>query len=214
MRSVSKYMAELIGTFVMVLAGTGAMTMHDTTQGEVTHLMVALSFGISVWAMIFVFGRKSGAHINPAVSIAFSITGIFSRKDLTPYIIAQIVGALLASTLLYFIFTNHPTIGSTLPAHSWQSAFVWEFFLTFVLMLVILIVSQSKKFSKLTALSVGFTVFLEAYFVGPLTGASMNPARSIAPALLSGNTQFLWVYITSTIAGALVAAIVWLQFKK
>lgn len=202
-----KYIAEGIGTFALVLCGTGAIVINDVTNGSVTNLGIALAFGLIVTAMIYVFGSTSGAHINPAVSIAFVFTDYFEKKHLAGYIAAQLIGALIASGIIKMLFQQHQTLGATLPSNSWQEAFILELILTYILMLVILVFSQSKSFSKFTGLAVGATVGLEAYFAGPMTGASMNPARSIAPAIVSGDITHLWIYIVAPILGAILASI-------
>ncbi len=208
------FLAEMIGTFTMVLVGTGAIVLDNAYPGYIGNLGIAISFGAIVTAMIYAFGKSSGAHINPAVSIAFSITHLFDKKKLLNYIPAQIIGALSASLLLRLLFPADETLGSSLPAGSWQESFILEFFLTFGLMLVILWVSQHKKWSHLIAISAGTVVGLEAYFAGPTCGASMNPARSIGPAIVSGHTEHLWAYIVSTILGAVLATILWLFFQQ
>ncbi|MFT4667790.1 MAG: aquaporin NIP [Polaribacter sp.] len=206
---MKKYIAELIGTFGLVFCGTGAVVMNDASGGSVTHVGVAITFGLIVMAMIFTFGPVSGAHINPAVSIAFSLTDRFDKKELAPYIIAQLVGAFMASFVLKFLFPLHETLGSTLPAGSQMQSFILEFILTYFLMLVIIFVSQNEKTEQFTAFAVGATVLLEAMFAGPICGASMNPARSIAPAIVSGNLDALWLYIVATIGGAILAVLTW-----
>jgi len=211
---MKKYIAELIGTFALVFCGTGAIVINDVTQGTVTHLGIAITFGLIVTAMIYTFGSVSGAHINPAVTIAFSITDRFTKKDLLPYLIAQLIGAFLASGLLKILFQNHENLGATLPNGSWQQSFILELVLTYFLMLVIIFVSQNKDVTQFTALAVGATVLLEALFAGPICGASMNPARSIAPAIVSGNTTHLWIYIVATIVGACLAVLTWKLMKE
>ncbi|HAS39622.1 MAG TPA: aquaporin [Microscillaceae bacterium] len=211
---MKKYVAEVLGTFTLVFCGTGAVIINQQAQGVVTHMGIAVTFGLIVMALIFAFGRLSGAHINPAVSIAFAITPIFPKKDLLPYIIAQVIGALLASGVLRLLFPTATTLGETLPAGSEMQSFVLEIILTYFLMLVILMVSQSTpEVSQYTAIAVGAVVLLEALFAGPITGASMNPARSIGPALVAGNLQSLWVYILAPIVGALLATFSWQYFK-
>ena len=210
---MKKYLAELIGTFALVLIGTGSMVLNEVYQ-TVGHLGISFSWGIVVTIMILLFGKISGAHINPAVSISFAATKLFDKKELLHYLFAQIIGAILASLLLLILFPSSKLLGSTLPAGTWQQSFIIEFFLTFLLMLNILVFGQNKYLKKYTALIVGLTVGLEAYFAGPYTGASMNPARSMAPAIVSGNTQHLWLYIVATTLGALLATFIWLQTKK
>lgn len=210
---MKRYLAECIGTFALVFCGTGAIIINDVTNGTVSHVGIAITFGLIVTVMIYTFGSVSGAHINPAVSIAFSITDRFNKSDLIPYIIAQLIGAFLASGTLKLLFQEHTNLGSTLPFGDIQQSFILEIILTYFLMLVILFVSQNKEISNFTGIAVGATVLLEALFAGPITGASMNPARSIAPAIMSGNISTLWAYILAPIIGALLASMTW-RFMK
>jgi len=165
-------------------------------------------------AMIYSFGSISGAHINPAVTIAFSFTDRFDRKDLLPYLVAQLLGAFLASGVLRYLFQEHEHLGATFPYGDWGQTFILEVILTYFLMLVIIFVSQNKEVSHITGVAVGATVLLEAMFAGPITGASMNPARSIAPAVVSGNMAELWIYIVAPILGAILASLTWLFMKE
>lgn len=210
---MKKYLAELIGTFALVFCGTGAIVINDVTNGSVSHVGVAITFGLIVTVMIYAFGSISGAHINPAVSIAFSFTDRYNRKDLIPYIIAQILGAFLASGVLRYLFQEHDNLGATFPIGDWQQTFILETILTYFLMLVILFVSQNKEVNQFTGIAVGATVLLEAMFAGAITGASMNPARSIAPAFVSGNISELWIYIIAPIIGAILASFTWRVMK-
>jgi len=212
--NIKKYLAELLGTYALVFFGTGAIVVNDLSNGSITHLGVAIAFGLVVTIMIYAFGKTSGAHINPAVTIAFAFTDRFERKYLVPYIVAQLIGALLASITLKLLFVEHEYLGTTLPAGSWQQSFILEIILTYFLMLVILFVSQNKAVTQFTALAVGAIVGLEALFAGPITGASMNPARSIAPAIVSGNLPHLWLYIAAPIIGAVLASFTWRFFKE
>lgn len=203
------YLAEFIGTYALVFCGTGAIVINDVSNGTVGHQGIAITFGAIVMVMIYAFGKASGAHFNPAVSISFAFTDRFNRKYLLPYCLAQLAGALFASFTLAFLFPSHDTLGTTMPYGSWQQSFVLEIILTYFLMLVILMVSQSRTFNQFSGIAIGGTVLLEALFAGPITGASMNPARSIAPALVSGNTNLLWIYILAPIIGALLATATW-----
>ena len=199
---MKKYWAELMGTYIMVFAGTGAIIVNDL-YGSVSHLGIGLTFGLVVMAVIYSIGSISGAHINPAVSIAFWVSKRFSGKEVLPYIASQFLGAILASLTLSFIFPQHELLGATLPAGSWEQSFVMEFILTFILMFVILLMSEgSKEVGVMTGFAVGMVVAFEAIFAGPVSGASMNPARSLAPALISGHLTHLWLYIIATILGA------------
>lgn len=212
---MKKYVAEALGTFLLVFCGTGAVVINQQAQGAVTHVGIAITFGVVVMAIIYAFGKVSGAHINPAVSIAFAMTPLLPKKDLIPYIIAQIIGALLASGVLKWMFPAATTLGETLPAGSEMQTFVLEIILTYFLMLVIFMVSQnSPEVSQYTAIAVGGVVLLEAMFAGPISGASMNPARSIGPALVSGNLKSLWVYLAAPVIGAVLATFSWWYFKE
>ncbi|MDB3926646.1 aquaporin [Flavobacteriales bacterium] len=199
---MKKYWAELMGTYIMVFAGTGAIIVNDV-YGSVSHLGIGLTFGLVVMAVIYSIGSISGAHINPAVSIAFWVSKRFRGKEVLPYIISQFLGAILASLTLSFMFPQHELLGATLPAGSWEQSFVMEFILTFILMFVILLMSEgSKEVGVMTGFAVGMVVAFEAIFAGPVSGASMNPARSLAPALVSGHLTHLWLYIIATTLGA------------
>ena len=210
---MSKYAAELIGTFALLFCGTGAIVIDEVTGGTIGHLGIALSFGLVVTIMIYAFGNLSGAHINPAVTIAFATTDRFERRLLLGYLLAQVAGALLASFVLHGLFPDNEYLGTTLPYGSWQQSFVLEVILSYFLMLVILFVSQNKSVTQFTGLAVGATVALEALFAGPITGASMNPARSLAPALVSGHTEYLWLYLLAPVVGALLASGTWHLMK-
>ena len=201
-----RLLAEFLGTYAMIFAGTGAIVVNQVSVGSLTHLGVALTWGLIVMVMIYTFGDLSGAHLNPAVSIAFTAAGRFASRDLLPYLLIQIAGALAASTTLHVLFPSNATLGSTLPSGSASQSLVLEFLLTLILMLVILNVSHGAKEKGITAgIAVGATIGLEALFAGPICGASMNPARSLAPALVSGHTEHLWIYLAAPVAGALVA---------
>jgi len=205
-----KYVSELIGTFALVFCGTGAIIINQQTNGEVSHAGIAITFGFIVMAMIYALGNISGAHLNPAVTIAFTLAKKFQINQLFPYIISQLTGAILASIVLKYLFPTNETLGATLPAGTQLQSFILEFILTFFLMFVIINVATGSKEQGIVAgLAIGSTVLLEAMFAGPICGASMNPARSIAPALISGHTEHLWIYIVATITGAALAIPVW-----
>ncbi len=203
---MNKLLAESLGTFCLVFAGTGAIVVNQTMGGTVTHVGVALTFGLVVMAMIYAFGEVSGAHLNPAVSIGFVLARRFPLRELPRYVLAQVVGAFAASALLRVLFPANETLGTTLPAGSvWQSL-ILEVVLTFILMLVILSVSSGPKEKGIMAgIAIGGVVGLEAMFAGPICGASMNPARSLAPAVVSGNVGTLWIYLLAPILGAALA---------
>lgn len=207
---MKKYIAELLGTFALVLCGTGAIVINQQSGGTVTHVGIAITFGLIVMAMIYTFGNISGAHLNPAVSIGFTIAKRLPAKELTPYILSQVVGAFLASLLLKYLFPGNELLGTTLPAGGAAQSFILESLLTFFLMLVIInVATGSKEQGMFAGLAIGSTVLLEAMFAGPICGASMNPARSLAPAVVSTHTAHLWIYLAGPVIGALAAIPVW-----
>lgn len=210
-----KYTAEAIGTFAIVFCGTGAIIINQETNGTVSHAGIAITFGLIVMSMIYALGNISGAHLNPAVSIAFTLAGRFSLKEALPYIISQITGALLASLSLRYLFPNNEILGATIPAGSASQSFILEFILTFFLMLVIInVATGSKEQGMFAGLAIGGVVLLEAMFSGPISGASMNPARSLAPAVISGHMEHLWIYLTATTSGAALAIPTWKFLTK
>jgi aquaporin Z len=201
---MNKLAAELLGTFALVFAGTGAIVIDDVSGGAVTHVGVALTFGLIVLAMIYAVGDVSGAHLNPAVTAGFVAAGRFEARRSLPYLASQFAGALLASLTLRELFPSHATLGATLPAGGEGQSFVLEVILTALLMFVILSVSTGPKEKGTTAgIAVGAVIGLEAMFAGPICGASMNPARSLAPALVALRLESLWVYLTAPVLGAL-----------
>ena len=204
--SMKKYISECLGTFCLVFAGTGAIVINDVSGGAISHVGIAVTFGLVVMAMIYTFGDISGAHLNPAVTLGFIAARRMRAAEGLPYIASQIVGATAASGVLRLLFAKHPTLGMTLPAGDAMQSFILEFILTAILMLVILNVSTGAKEKGITAgIAIGGVIALEAMFAGPICGASMNPARSLAPALVANNFSFLWLYLVAPIAGALVA---------
>jgi aquaporin Z len=203
---MKRWCAELIGTFALVFAGTGAIIIDGASGGAITHVGVALTFGLIVLAMIYTVGDVSGAHLNPAVTIGFWAARQLPGRDIFPYVGSQLSGAFLASGLLRFLFPANKLLGATLPAGSEMQSFILEFVLTFLLMLTILSVSTGAKEKGITAgIAVGAVIALEAMFAGPISGASMNPARSLAPALVSGHFEHLWIYLVAPPLGACAA---------
>ena len=199
-------LAEGYGTFALVFAGTGAIVIDDVSGGVVTHVGVALTFGLIVMAMIYAVGDTSGAHLNPAVTVGFVAAGKLPFSSAARYVVAQIAGALLASLAVRGLFPEHELLGATLPSGSPAQSFWLEVLLTAILMFVILSVAGRERFA---GVAVGGTVGLAALFAGPISGASMNPARSLAPALVSGETDLLWIYVLATPLGALVGCFLW-----
>lgn len=203
-----RLISETIATFALVFCGTGAMVINDFTGGSVSHVGVAITFGLIVMGMIYAFGDISGAHMNPAVTIGFAYAKKFPWKEVPGYVLAQLIGAFLASGLLLYLFPESQTLGATLPGLSAMKVFIFEIILTFFLMVVIINVSTgSKEIGVVAGIAIGSIVLLEAMFAGPITGASMNPARSIAPAVVSGNLADLWIYIFAPIIGCLLAVV-------
>jgi aquaporin NIP len=211
---MKKYLAELLGTYALVFAGTGAIIIDQQTHGSITHVGIAITFGLIVMSMIYTFGDISGAHLNPAVSIAFTIAKTFPVKELLPVVVSQLTGAVLASLTLKFLFPANQFLGATIPVGSAGQSFILEFILTFFLMLVIINVAKgSKEQGMFAGLAIGSVVALEAMFAGPICGASMNPARSFGPAIVSGHIEFLWIYLSATTLGAASAIPVWAFIK-
>jgi MIP family channel proteins len=199
--------AEFIGTFALVFAGTGAIVINDVS-GVVTHVGIALTFGLVVLAMIYAVGDISGAHLNPAVTLGFFAARRLPGRTVVPYIASQLLGALAASALLRGLFLQHPTLGTTMPAGSETQSLILEIVLTAILMFVILNVSTGAKERGITAgIAIGSVIGLEALFAGPICGASMNPARSFAPAIVSQHLAGLWIYFVAPISGALLAVV-------
>ena len=204
--ALRKFLSELLGTFAMVFAGTGAIVINAESGGAITHLGVALTFGLIVLAMIYTLGDVSGAHLNPAVTLAFAVAGLFPYLSVLLYIAAQFSGALLASLTLRFLFPQNTNLGATIPAGLPMQSFALEIILSAILMFVILNVSQGSKEKGITAgIVVGSVIALEALFAGPICGASMNPARSLGPAIVSGHLEHLWIYLAAPVLGMLVA---------
>jgi aquaporin Z len=213
-QNMKKYIAEFTGTFAIVFCGTGAIIINEVTQGSISHPGIAITFGLIVMSMIYALGDKSGAHFNPAVTIAFAVNKNFPLKEIAPYITCQLSGGLVASIVLKFLFPVSLLLGATLPAGSNMQSFVLEFILTFLLMLVILSVATGSKEQGLFAgIAIGSVVGLEAMFAGPISGASMNSARSLAPAIVSGEIKQVWIYILAPVTGALSATLFYKLIK-
>jgi aquaporin Z len=198
--------AEAAGTFALVFAGTGAIVANEVSGGAVTHVGVALTFGLVVFATICAVGDVSGAHLNPAVTLGFCVARRFPVGIAGAYLVAQLTGAVLASLAVSAVLPPAATLGGTRPAGSNPQALALEAILTAGLMVVILAVTVGAKEKGITAgLAIGGVVALEALFAGPISGASMNPARSFAPALVSGQWGSFWVYLLGPAAGAVLA---------
>jgi aquaporin NIP len=201
-----KLAAEFAGTFVLVFAGTGAIIINDLTGGRITHLGVATTFGLIVLILIYTLGDISGAHLNPAVTFGFYLARQFKGRNVLPYISSQFMGATAASLCLKLIFTQHQTLGATQPSGSVMQSFITEIILSWILMFVVLSVSTRAKEEGVPAgIAVGSTIALAALFAGPISGASMNPARSLGPALISAHLENVWIYLSAPLIGAALA---------
>jgi aquaporin NIP len=206
-----KIIGEFLGTYFLVFAGTGAIVINELTR-SLSHIGIAITFGLVVMALIYAFGHISGAHFNPAVTIGFFINGDIDKREAIYYIFTQVIAGIAASVTMLFLFGNIASLGATLPSGAWSQSFVLEFILTFFLMLVILgSAVHGKAVKSFAGIAIGATVGLEAMFAGPICGASMNPARSIGPAVVSGILEYLWIYVAATILGAVCAAIIYRQ---
>jgi MIP family channel proteins len=201
------YLAELVGTFTLVFAGCGAIIIDSVSRGQITHVGVAITFGLVIGAMIYAIGHISGAHFNPAVTLAFALTRHFPFRRVPLYWLAQLFGAAIAALLLRAMFGDVAHVGATIPSGGDGQSFVLEIVLTFFLMFVIMAVAtDDRAVGQAAALAVGGTVLLDAMFGGPISGASMNPARSFGPALASNMWAHYWIYVVAPIAGAIVGA--------
>jgi MIP family channel proteins len=199
--------AEFVGTFALVFAGCGAI-MVDAKTNALGHVGVAISFGLVIMVMIYAVGHISGAHFNPAVTFAFALSRHFPWPRLVGYWTAQLLGALTAAAILRGSLGNIAHVGATLPSGSQGQSFLWELVMTFFLMFVIIAVAtDTRAVGEAAAIAIGATVGLDAMFGGPISGASMNPARSAGPALVSGDVHALWLYIVAPLVGAAVGAL-------
>jgi MIP family channel proteins len=200
--------AEFIGTFALVLAGPGAIVIAAYERGSITHEGIAATFGLVIMVMIYAVGHISGAHFNPGVTIAFALARHFNPRDVGPYIAVQCLAAVAAAAVLRALFGNVAALGSTLPAGSEAQSFALELILTFILMFVIIsVATDTRAVGQAAAIAIGGTVALEAMFAGPITGASMNAARSLGPAVVTGDLEHLWLYLVATPIGAAIGAL-------
>ena len=205
--------AEAFGTFALVFAGAGAVMVDAKTQA-LGHVGVAITFGLVIMAMIYAIGHVSGAHFNPAVTFAFAMTRHFPWSRAGVYWIAQLVGAVAAAAILRGSLSNVAHVGATLPSGSQAQSFLWEFILSAFLMFVIMAVAtDTRAVGEAAAIAIGATIGLDAMFGGPISGASMNPARSAGPAIVSGDLHALWIYLTAPVLGTAAGAIVY-QFIR
>jgi MIP family channel proteins len=200
--------AEFVGTFALVFAGPGAIVIAAVELGSISHEGVAATFGLVIMAMIYAVGHISGAHFNPGVTLAFALVRHFRTRDVLPYIGAQLLAAVVAAAVLRVMFGNVANLGATLPAGSEAQSFALEVILSFILMFVVIsVATDSRAVGQVAAIAIGGTVGLTAIFAGPISGASMNAARSFGPAVVSGNLDSLWLYLVATPLGAALGAL-------
>jgi MIP family channel proteins len=206
--SFKKYVAEAMGTFCLIFLGTGSIIVNAITHNQIGGVGISLVFGLIVLAMIYSIGPISGAHMNPAVTIGFLAVDRLDTREVPHYLMAQACGALLASGALHLLFPNDTTtLGATFPSGSVGQSFLLEFLITLILMFVVMGVAHNERAEGLMAgVAIGATVALEAIFAGPISGCSMNPIRSIAPALISGQFQQLWIYCSAPFLGSIAGA--------
>ena len=212
MQKFTALYAEFVGTFAMVFCGTAAMAVNETT-GAVAHEGVAITWGLIVMVMIYAFGEQSGAHFNPAVTVSFALANRFAWEKVPSYIITQALGAIVASIAVKALLPESEIIGATIPTIPHLSAFWLELLLSFFLMIVILHISTgSKEIGPVAGVAVGSVILLEAMFAGPLTNASMNPVRSLGPALIGNHWEPMWLYLTAPFVGMALAVAVFKVF--
>ena len=202
-RHLPRYAGELVGTFLMVFVHTAVVVENTRSDGVISHTGVAITSGLMVTALIYTLGHLTGAHFNPAVSLAFAVGKHFPVRDLLPYWLVQFAGAVLASLLVRYIFGDVAHLGAHIPALAAGKAFVLEIVITFILMFVITAVAtDTRAVGGSAALAVGFTVLLAILFAGPASGGSMNPARTFGPALVSDTWAHYWLYVAGPVLGA------------
>lgn len=203
-----KVLAEAIGAFAIVFAGCGAIVVDTKRDGAISHVGVAIVFGLIVMTMIYAVGHVSGAHFNPAVTIAFTSVGRFPLREVPGYIVSQVVGATLGGALLLALLGKEGGVGATVPSGSAGQSLGLEIVCTFFLMFVIsAVATDSRAEGTMAGIAIGGTVLLDAMFAGPICGASMNPARTLGPAFVTANFDRVWVYILGPIIGAVLGSI-------
>lgn len=202
---------ECVGTYILVFAGTGAIMVNTITQGSITHLGISFVFGAVVAALIYAIGHISQAHLNPAVTLAFWTSGFFPFSKVLPYVVAQFIGAIAASATLLLALGRVADLGATRPFNgNWMQSLILETILTFILMFVIFGSGLDRRsHNGFAGVAIGLTIGLEAAFMGPITGGSMNPARSLGPALVGGIWQDQWVYLVAPVSGAQLAVLIY-----
>lgn len=213
--AMKKALSEAFGTFALVFFGTGTAVVNEVMGGKIGAAGIALAFGLALFFIVWIFANVSGAHFNPAVTWASWLAGRFPGRMLLPYFTSQVIGATAASLALRVIFPGSVFLGTTHPSGLPLGSFLLEIFLTFILMLGILNLPSKTQWKELVAGSVvGIIVGIEAWLAGPISGASMNPVRSLAPALVSGNFRDLWIYLAGPFLGASLATFACMRLRK
>jgi MIP family channel proteins len=214
-RHLPRYAGELVGTFLLVFVATGVVVANAAADGVITHVGVAIATGLVVTALVYSLGHLTGAHFNLAVSLAFAIGRHFPLRGLVPYWLVQLIGAALASLVVRVLWGDVAHLGANLPGLSDGRALLLEVVLTFLLMFVITAVATDvRAVGQGAALAIGFTVLLEVMFAGPASGASMNPARSFGPALVSGTWQHQWIYAAGPLLGAVLGVLTYDYLRR
>lgn len=212
---LKKYSFEALGTLLLVVIGCGSIILNNILGNIYGDFGIGIAFGLAVSLVIYLFGNTSGAHINPAVSFGFYINNQMNRLDFLMYVTFQLMGAVLGAVLLLFCFGNGFTLGETLPKVGVIKTFFLEICITFFLMFVILTVTRNSRIpNTIVPLLIGATVGVLAWQIGPYTGASMNPARSIGPAITSGMWKHLWIYVLAPFTGSVIAVFCFNLFPK
>lgn len=214
-RHLPRYAGEFVGTFLIVFVATGVVVENAASGGVISHTGIAIATGLIVTAMIYALGHLTGAHFNPAVSLAFAVGRHFPVRDLIPYWLAQLLAAVLASLAVRAIFGDDADLGANVPTISDGRALALEVILTFILMFVITAVAtDTRAAGGGAALAIGFAVLLAVMFAGPASGASMNPARSLGPALISGAGAHQWIYLVGPALGAVLGVLTYEYLRK
>jgi aquaporin Z len=209
---MKKHLPEFLATFIVVFCGTGSIIINQISGGVIGHAGIATTFGLVIMAMVYAFPK---AQFNPAVSLSLALFRMLGKVDAAKNIVFQVAGAFAASALLKMLFPEAQTLGATVPSGTDMQSFVLEILLMFFLILSALKVGEyTKEIQAFTGVVVGGVVLLEAMFAGPISGASMNPARSLAPAVLSGNMDSIWIYLTAPFIGSIAAFTIWKWLKK
>lgn len=205
---IQKIIAEIFGTYFLIFAGCGAVTVNQSKNGQITFPGVAIVWGLAVMVMVYAVGHISGAHFNPAVTVAFATCGRFPWKQVPAYAAAQVIGSTAASLTLQLLFGSaREHFFGTVPTGSNVQSLVIEFIISFYLMFVVSgVATDNRAIGELAGLAVGATVLLNVLFAGPISGGSMNPARTIGPAIITGRYTGIWVYIAGPVCGAVAGA--------